>query len=297
MDAAKFLLEGGGKHIRDKMVVWCVPVVNPDGLDMFLHTSVRSGRKNGRDADNDGQRGVHDGVDLNRNYPFMWRATASKGPDGDVPLSRMYPGPSAGSEPEVQGIIKLAQREHFVASMSFHMGTVALLVPYTVSTAVAPVPNEAEVIAHGIAGRMVIKDRLYEVDGTDQDWHRFANGTVAYIAEIAKWPPPQEPAARDKLIEQSRTLWRSLALRFIDGPSLTVHVHDAAGQPVAAAVRIDDQSGGNKESWSTRPRDGVAARYILKPGPHHLTISTALEQKGMTVNVKKANTYLDVSWP
>jgi hypothetical protein len=254
LDAARRLLEDPQlKDIRRAFVVWCVPIVNPDGLAMFLDVSVRAGRKNGRDADSDGGRGIHDGVDLNRNYPFGWRATATSGPDGDKPLSRTYPGPSAGSEPETQGMMRLAERESFVAALSFHMGTHALLVPYTVSTATDPEPNEAQCVADEIAGTLPVKKQLYAVDGVDQDWHRWKNGTLAYVAEIADWPPPLDVAQRRPIVHQARNLWIRLARRFIRGPSL--QTHDVAKAPA--------QTLKNGEVWLPRQRDGLIARYRI----------------------------------
>lgn len=256
LDAARVILEDPKlADIRRSFVVWCVPLVNPDGLAMFLDTSIRAGRKNGRDADNDGQRGIHDGVDLNRNYPFGWRATASAGPEGDKPLSRTYPGPSAGSEPETQGMMRLAERESFVAALSFHMGTTALLVPYTVSTALDPQPDEALAIAHAIAGKLPVKDKLYEVDGTDQDWHRWKNGTLAYVAEIANWPPPLDTPGQRALIEPTRALWIRLARRFIQGPSLQTR----------DATKVPAQTFHNGEQWLPRQRDGLVSRFLVSP--------------------------------
>lgn len=68
------------EHLQSWIII---PCVNPDG--------VKAGtRVNGR------------GVDLNRNYP-------SKSWSRDYSSPRYYPGPSPGSEPEIQAIVSLIQ--------------------------------------------------------------------------------------------------------------------------------------------------------------------------------------------
>lgn len=64
------------------VVPWIlIPCINPDGFN--AHSRV-----NGR------------GIDLNRNYPASnWQAEAKQ--------ARYFPGPHPGSEPEVQGVVKL----------------------------------------------------------------------------------------------------------------------------------------------------------------------------------------------
>ncbi len=293
MEAAKALLtDKRVRKLRDQVVFWCVPIVNPDGLRMFLDVSVRAGRKNGHDADGDGQRGIHDGVDLNRNYPFKWRTTASAGPKADEPLGRMYPGPQAGSEPETQGMMNLAKSEHFVASVSYHMGTVALLAPYTVGSAADPTPNEAVSVAedvvkalppHPEGKALQVKKKLYEVDGTDQDWHRYENGTVALLAEVASWPPPQDVKRRDAIIRWSGQLWQALAKRFTDGPSLSIR---GGGN-----VTIDGQKLPNGERWTPRPRGSLSARYTTS-GAHQITADDDGRVTTKNVTVGKRNQVL-----
>jgi murein tripeptide amidase MpaA len=57
------------KRWLDELVVWCVPVVNPDGVWASLHGNPRTGRKNGRDTNRNGKIDKTDGVDLNRERP------------------------------------------------------------------------------------------------------------------------------------------------------------------------------------------------------------------------------------
>ena len=71
-------------HPPEGVQVWTVRTFNPDGA--------RHGtRQNAR------------GVDLNRNFPYRWRA-------GGRPFDTYYPGPRAASEPETRAQIRLIRR-------------------------------------------------------------------------------------------------------------------------------------------------------------------------------------------
>jgi hypothetical protein len=286
LDAAQQLLERADgdaelQRVLQEFVVWCLPLVNPDGLQAFLESSMRAGRKNGRDVDRDGSRRPGEGVDLNRNYPFHWDARASPGHRRPTrPGSRYYPGPGPASEPETQAVMRLAERERFLAAISYHTGTVALLAPYSIPEVANPEPNEAwqvaeEILAglerHPTTGRVFrVRRNLYPVHGVDQDWLRQAHGTLALLVEAGGWPPPLDPAVRAAELAALRPLWRGLARRYIEGPSLTGRVVDAQGRPLAAEVRLREQALRAGERWTARPRDGRFDRYL--PGPGRTTL-------------------------
>ena len=104
-------------HLVDNRQFWLVPLVNPDG-----HAVVFSGtdwRKNKRDNNGNGQFDLNtDGVDLNRNYGYMW-AYDNTGSSPE-PSSWVYRGRSPFSEPETQAIRDLAESHNFVISLSYH---------------------------------------------------------------------------------------------------------------------------------------------------------------------------------
>jgi protein MpaA len=74
------------------IALWLVRTANPDGR-------ARGTRQNAR------------GVDLNRNFPWHWRA----GPPGTF-----YPGPKAGSEPETQALMRLIRRIRPQLAIYYH---------------------------------------------------------------------------------------------------------------------------------------------------------------------------------
>jgi len=282
LDAIQTLLEARDPTVGrwlEEVVVWAVPMVNPDGNHAFFETSKRFGRKNGRDLDRDGARGPTEGVDLNRNYPFRWGALGERGSRSDE-RSSYYRGARAASEPETRAIVELARRERFVASISYHTGAVALLAPYTIPGVENPRPNAAWTIARELAKRLphhpqdrdfAVLRNLYPVDGTDQDWHRFAHGTLALLVEGALWTPIG-PSRRNATVEAVRPSWMFLLDRFLDGPSLSGHVVDSEGRPVRAEVRLREQKMMAGERWTTRCRDGRFDRYLARPGTYHVVV-------------------------
>jgi len=119
MGLLKYFCQNYGKDSLSTWLVnnrnlWFVPVVNPDGY-VFNETNPDGmWRKNRRD-----NGGGEHGVDLNRNYPYMWGYNnRGSSPDSSDDI---YRGPSPGSEQETQAIMNLAVREgSFVTSIHYH---------------------------------------------------------------------------------------------------------------------------------------------------------------------------------
>jgi hypothetical protein len=281
LDAARWLLSGDplAEAWLKKTRVWCVPLVNPDGLHYFMEVSRRGGRKNGRDLDGDGERGPEEGVDLNRNYPFRWAALGQRG-SRSRGSARLYRGPEPASEPEVRAMMALAERERFTAAISFHTGAVAVLVPYTVSGVRSPRRDEARVVAEAMVAGLPehphgrpwrVMRRLYPVDGTDQDWLRHAHGTVAFLVEAGRWSPV-ESSEREAALAAVRPLWRRLIGRVASGPGLAVRVVDAEDKPVEARVTVRELRGRAGERWTSRPGDGRYYRLLPEPGTYTVVV-------------------------
>lgn len=307
LDAVTALLDSDDpalRRARDELQIWCVPMVNPDGVRAFLQGSPRTGRKNGRDHDGDGRPGVGEGVDLNRNYPFRWGALGERG-SRSQPQSYWYRGPSPASEPEVQAMMRLGASERFVASISYHTGTVALLAPYTTDGPRTPEPDEAWAVAEHIAARMpphpegrafTARRSLYAVDGTAEDHLRHAHGTVALLLEGARKTPETE-AARAAVLRAVRPSWQLLLARYLDGPALHGVVRDAAGRPVEAQVSIDEQRLQEGEAWTSRCRDGSFHRLVAAPGRYTLRVrAEGLREVTRVVEVS-GRTRVDVTLP
>ncbi|HUT92266.1 MAG TPA: M14 family zinc carboxypeptidase [Thermoguttaceae bacterium] len=261
----------------DRYRIWCVPLVNPDGCHRFFHVAA-AGRKNGRDTNGNGRIDFTDGVDLNRNYPFRWHSLGETGSKSD-PAASWYRGPSPASEPETRAMMRLADQERFVMLLSFHTAGTRLLVPYTIDNVRDPHPNTAWIVAGHVAALAdsCRDDRdyrparnLYPVDGTDQDWHYWKHGTLAYIWEGSRHNPPYQ-SDRDKLAAGVRPGWAYLLDRLAAGPTLSGHVRDAqSGAPLEAAISLAEIRTFEGEVHTSHPTTGRFDRVLPREGTFHV---------------------------
>ena len=117
-----------------KMEIWVMPMVNPDGHE-HCRTTFRLWRKNRR-RNPDGSFGV----DPNRNYGYMW-GTLKVPTSSHVPSDETYVGPRAFSEPETRACRDLIARELFGGVITYHSYSQLILYPwgYTSEPIVDPV--------------------------------------------------------------------------------------------------------------------------------------------------------------
>jgi len=300
IDAMAQLLEhyDDDKQIRrfvDELEIWIVPLVNPDGNAVHMDRALFAGRKNARDADENGRFGKADGVDLNRNYPFRWGTQGELASSSD-PRHRWYRGPRPGSEPETQAMMRLADSEHFVASISYHTWGTVILSPYTIDDVDNPEPDEAWPIAEAMAsgagvqpnGRTYrVQRNIYSVTGVDQDWFRAAHGTAAFLVE-GIWHNPSDEK-RIEAVEANRGTWRTLFEKVLEGPSVYGHVRTTDGDPVVAEIVIENIDLREGEHWTSRCHDGRFERLLPGPGRYAVKAQApGMEPVTKTVNVGHA---------
>jgi hypothetical protein len=257
------------------MEIWCVPLVNVDGNHMFVHESRFAIRKNAYDGNHDGFSDPFEGVDLNRNYPFGWGGEGSS----DQPMHKWYRGPAAGSEPETQAMMGLAERERFAAVLSFHTFGTDIYSAYGWVAAKQPKPNVNKAIGDELAAvcpeqpnglSYGVRKGAYPVAGSDQDWHHHQHGSIAFVIEGSHHNPPLD--VRTTAVEATRPLWRALLERVHRGPWIGGHVRDQNGNPVAAKLMVEQIQTFEGERWTTRTRDGRFDRAVPKPGKYTLII-------------------------
>ncbi|UCE66824.1 MAG: immune inhibitor A [Candidatus Zixiibacteriota bacterium] len=97
-------------------------MVNPDGYLYNQYTAPNGGgswRKNRRN------NGDSYGVDNNRNYTYMWGYDDIG--SSPYPSSEAYRGPSAGSEPENQAVMRLCENHDFQLAIHYHGGAQVIL--------------------------------------------------------------------------------------------------------------------------------------------------------------------------
>jgi hypothetical protein len=285
LDAIQQLLERYDDSIPirtwvDSMEIWCVPLVNPDGRHYFMQESVAAGRKNRMDTNGDGEVTEREGVDLNRNYPFKWGVLGEIG-SRSWPDHPHYRGSAPATALEVQAMLRLAERERFVASISYHTSGTAIMPPYATRSVPAPLDDEAWAVAEQIATatpvqpnrkRYKVRRRLYDVDGVEKDWLRFSHGTLALVIE-GPLHNPRDPKRRRRAVKKTRTTWATLLARFSNGPAISGTVRDPDGRPLEAEVQIAELGLQAGERWTTRPRDGLFGRFLPRPGEYTLVVS------------------------
>jgi hypothetical protein len=121
---ARTLLEGAATSPQLQRLIatrelWVVPIVNPDG-HVFQEEYAAGpdwappGWRKNRRPNFDGSHGV----DLNRNYGYMW-GYDDEGSSPDGP-SETYRGVAPFSEPETQAVRALVERQRFIIALSYH---------------------------------------------------------------------------------------------------------------------------------------------------------------------------------
>jgi carboxypeptidase T len=189
---ARYLAENAGTDatVRDlvgRSEIWIVPLVNPDGLEYSIDV-YRYWRKNRR-ANADGSFGV----DLNRNYGYMWGADdAGSSPS---PLSETYRGSAAFSEPETRAVRDLFLGKDFRAVVSYHSYAQTILYPWGYTN----VPTDRDGLLREIGLEMagLIKavngrtyacgqsaSSLYLTNGDTTDWTFALSGIPSYTVEL-----------------------------------------------------------------------------------------------------------------
>ncbi len=189
-------------NIVNTRQIWIIPTANPDGRvydsvgdNPATHSVQPYGwRRNARDNDNSGTfNPPADGVDLNRNYGFLWGAA---GATSDTTYDT-YGGPSPFSEPESAAIRDFARQHEFVFAISFHTYSQLILYPWGWSYENAPDHYALKAVAEGMAGVITNKagsaypgytpqksSGLYPTAGSDDDWLYGELGTFAYCIEM-----------------------------------------------------------------------------------------------------------------
>ncbi|MBN2314434.1 MAG: hypothetical protein JXM79_10925 [Sedimentisphaerales bacterium] len=173
------------KWLVDNCEIWIVPVVNPDGYD-YSRTHDRMWRKNRR---NNGD-GTY-GVDLNRNWDYMWGGPGS----GGNTSSGTYRGPSAFSEPETQAVRDLALAHDFRFLMDYHSYGQLIWSPWDYTW--DPCPDNVPMSTMKLRMREVIKQTsgaiyidylesplAYLVSGGAMDWAYGTLGMYAFGIEL-----------------------------------------------------------------------------------------------------------------
>jgi len=261
LDSIERLLAGyaGNPALRtlvDTHEIWIVPVWNPDGYH-HVFTVDNLWRKNRRPFPGG------TGVDLNRNYPFLWN-TACAGSSSTS--SSTYRGPFPGSEAETAAMAVFSLDRHFAKVLDFHSSGRETLWGYACPT--SPLDNfwRAEAIALSNACGYSGVERRPSADGEHYHW-QFANtGAMAFLTETHSQFQPTYVSAQ----AEAAQVWPGVRQQLERPMPLAGHVRDAcSGAPLAATITYLSPIFTQGESNRSNPRFG---RYhaFLPPGTHSL---------------------------
>ncbi|NCN09792.1 MAG: peptidase M14 [Leptospira sp.] len=225
------LISGLENPILQKLEIWIVPIMNPDGSESYWKDSTNKGRKNGNE------------VDLNRNFPFQWNSGSSKASSGN-PTSAFYRGNKPGSEPEIKALLSLFEEHRFFFSLSYHCYANSLLIPYSIEELQNPEPNLLATMGNRLTKgifsyrqdkEFLAKKNLYEVDGTDQDtfFHNF--GTYAYLVESSHRVENYQKVPL--ILEGFRPIFKNLLTVYNESWKIRLKIQNEKGIPVQAKIR------------------------------------------------------------
>ena len=215
------------QYIVDNFELYFVPIVNPDGYAFNIQNNPNGGgmwRKNRRPNDD----GSH-GVDLNRNFGYMWGINNSgSSPD---PPSETYRGPYAFSEPETQCLEDFCEDYNFIIALNYHSYSNLLLYPWGYTS--QPCPHDEIFNAHAA---IMTKENgytygpgnttIYATNGGSDDYmygeQTTKNMIYSYTPEVGDgnagfWPPISQiiPLCQENM-------WQNMMAAKLAGPYATV---------------------------------------------------------------------------
>ncbi len=183
------------RDLLEAREIWIVPLLNPDGYE-YSRTTNRLWRKNRRDL-GDG----FFGVDLNRNYGFLWGGVGASSNRGD----ETFRGPSSFSEPETRALRDLIEARkagrnvlggapRFTALITYHSYSQLILYPWGHTTTGAPdralldaTAKDLESLIEAAGGHHYTAQQssdLYRTTGDLTDWAYGEYGVRAFTIEL-----------------------------------------------------------------------------------------------------------------
>lgn len=204
-------------HLVNDRELWFVPVVNPDG---YCYNEYQHPGGGGMWRKNRLYCGSGDwGVDLNRNWGYMWGYDNS----GSSPYcdDETYRGPSAFSEPTTQVMRDFMLSRNFVMSLDNHTHGEWLLYPWGYDYIYTPDHDLFVAITESMAvfnGYIPATcwEAMYPVNGGSIDWEYGELGVIGVSPEIGNdddgfWPPPSRIPVLNQLMLEPNLLFAELA--------------------------------------------------------------------------------------
>jgi len=260
---AGFLCESYGidqeiTNLIDNREIWLYIMVNPDGrVNMVRYNS--------------------NGVDLNRDWGYMWDA------DGNSPGSY--------SQVETRALRTCMLENQFVIQTSYHSGTVFLA--YTWSYRPDPCPDMAQIdhLASVYVNSSGYPDLpygqgytgMYPINGSSKDAMYGTMGSVGWTIEISM--DKQPPASQ---IQYYFDINKPAMISMIEyaGYGLTGIVYDVTtGEPVAASIYVDDYY-----PCYSDPINGDYHKYLLAGSYSVKVVANGYQAMAQTIAVSDTST-------
>jgi PKD repeat protein len=226
-------------NLIDTREVWLYLMVNPDGR-------VNMSRYN------------NNGVDLNRDWGYMWNGEGSS--------------TGAYSQIESKALRECVFEHQFVVHTTYHSGTEYISCPWSYRASTPPDMNHILQLAGvyaNVSGYSNIPygqgfNGMYPINGSTKDSNYGIMGSISWSMEISqsKQPPPSQIMMYYNMNRPSM-----LAMIEYAGYGLTGIVTDAVtGEPVTAVVFVN-----NYLPCYTDPENGDYHKYVL-PGTYNITV-------------------------
>lgn len=177
----------GGFNVRevlDRTSIWFVPMNNPDGVTLVqlgpdaLNSSSLAKTAiqiNGGSKNFTSWKANARGVDLNRNYPSLWK-TVTNNPGR--PSSSHYKGPSPLSETETRAMYNFILTRNFKTLVDYHSSGEVLY---------ARLPGHIERIVSQKTGYRIIDETLFTSGGDLPTWFTLELGMPGLTPEISPY--------------------------------------------------------------------------------------------------------------
>ncbi|HYL97381.1 MAG TPA: M14 family metallopeptidase, partial [Blastocatellia bacterium] len=287
------------RYLVDHLVIWIVPVVNPDGLEYTQQSPndqldpIRLWRKNRRPINlaDCGTEGI--GVDLNRNYNFQWRLPSDQPCNttddvgaSDNPGDETFRGPTPDSELEIKAIEALTNdpSHHFVVRLDYHNFDQLVLYPWGYqgppdvdSSVQSAMARKMAASIQNLTGTSYTPEQsifLYITTGDSSDYAYGVDHTAIPILVELRPSCCDFPVPEDQIGPVDQESWASASalLEWGDGPAILQAVQAYQQEPDNTFSRLVysahwENTGSSSSSGPARHMVIDARSQELDPGP------------------------------
>lgn len=260
------------QSLVDGHELYFVPMVNPDGVNHVWNVDA-NWRKNRRN------NGSSYGVDLNRNYPFLWGQCGAS----TLASASNYRGPAPASEPETLVMRNLVEWLRPEVYLDFHSSGQQVLRMWAPCATVSPVMMALQQrYCDDLRSPMNYGTRDPSASGEAPEDHFASGGTLSFLVEIGtSFQPAFSVTQAEEVrvwpgIHQALTQWR---------PAYRGHVRSSLGNaPLAATITFRPNQLNHGEVTRSRARDGRYGLWLPQGSwlvdfnaPGHLTRTIAVD--------------------